>query len=556
MENFSQADHPEEPPEAPGYVVGRQLGRGGSASVWLATDGQTREYALKCFTPGEDRPDTATAEDAVRREIRIMSVLDHQHLVKSHQVVRLSGAADGRLGLVMDYAPGGSLAQLLATRGKLGIGETVTVLTPIAQVLAYLHSQGFTHSDVSPGNVLFTGHGKPLLADVGVARMVGDAMPVSDHGTVGFMDPSPVDAVRAGIQPERDVYSVAALGWYCLTGRIPGLAADRPPLSLLVPEVPAELGAALEAGLSEDRRLRPSATELATAIYRSASPEAVDLSGSVHPTVMPELLTRRHTPPRAAGREKLRGWGRRIVTSRLPGLFRSRPPGSGSAHSHGHSHGAPGTRIVPPAHVGVRRRALRAAAARPPRNGKAGTMVAAALGIALVAVWWMTGQPSPETVFSTPAAATGSDALQREADGDVPAAVRRQLLSADPGEAAQGLAWLRSTAFSSGRLDLLDEVNVRDSPAASADLKISSRLRESGHVLAGFTTTLAGMETRPESTAERTVVGVTSSTSAYEEKNAAGTVVATGPAAAVQGLRLVLAPVDGVWRIVEILPAH
>ena len=79
------------------------------------------------------------------------------------------------LGLIMDYAAGGSLGQLVAGRGRLGPGETVTVLTPIAQALAYLHGQGFTHGDVSPGNVLFTAHGKPLLADLGVARMVADA---------------------------------------------------------------------------------------------------------------------------------------------------------------------------------------------------------------------------------------------------------------------------------------------------------------------------------------------------------------------------------------------
>ena len=80
----------------------------------------------------------------------------------------------------MDYAPGGSLRQLVGARGRLSVGETVTVLTPIAQVLAYLHGRGFTHGDVSPGNVLFTAHGKPLLADLGVARMVGDPAGVPD----------------------------------------------------------------------------------------------------------------------------------------------------------------------------------------------------------------------------------------------------------------------------------------------------------------------------------------------------------------------------------------
>ena len=131
------------------------------------------------------------------------------------------GAADGGLGLVMDYAAGGSLAQLVNCRGPLGVGEAVTVLTPIAQALGYLHGKGFMHSDVAPGNVLFTAHGKPLLADLGITRMVGDAAATFPAGTDGFLDPAPVDALRAGLQPERDVYSAAAVGWYCLTGKAP-----------------------------------------------------------------------------------------------------------------------------------------------------------------------------------------------------------------------------------------------------------------------------------------------------------------------------------------------
>ena len=172
----------------------------------------------------------------MRREVRILSALEHSHLLRAHAVVRLPAHDSGGsgLGLVLDYAPGGSLATLVGSRGRLGPGETVTVLTPIAQALAYLHGQGFTHGDVAPGNVLFTADGKPLLADLGVARMVADAAPVAEAGTAGFRDPAPVDAVRAGLQPERDIYSLAALGWYCLTGRAPEPGAHRPPLSLLV----------------------------------------------------------------------------------------------------------------------------------------------------------------------------------------------------------------------------------------------------------------------------------------------------------------------------------
>lgn len=523
-------------PEVPGYVVGRELGRGGSASVWLVSEELTsREFAVKCFEPARIGPQPSDdggapgrgsqhTEDAIRRELRILSILDHDHLVKAHDVVRLRGAADGGLGLVMDYAAGGSLGQLVSCRGALSVGETVTVLTPIAQVLGYLHGKGFMHSDVSPGNILFSAHGKPLLADLGVTRMVGDAAEPSPAGTEGFVDPAPVDAVRAGLQPERDVYSAAAIGWYCLTGKAPEAGAGRPPLSLLVPGVPAALASALEAGLKADRRARPTAVEFAAAVFRSAEAAPVDLAGVVHPTVLPQLLTRRNTPPSRNARRaaKLRAWRRGLGTSGGPARRSARRPGR---HA-----GGKGRRIA---------------------------SIAALLSCAGIALAWFLAVSQPT---GSPEAATvpvGSEAgFPPGSEGDtVPAYVRQLLLSQKPDEAARGLAWLRSAAFSSGKLELLDEVNLANSPAAVADAGISGRLRSSGHVLAGFGTTLTRAETEPGSSDSRAVVAITAVTSGYQETDAAGKVVAVEPAGREQRLRLVLVSSDGRWRIHEILPA-
>jgi hypothetical protein len=523
-------------PEVPGYVVGRELGRGGSASVWLVSEELTfREFAVKCFEPARSSPQplddgvapgrgSQDAEDAVRRELRILSVLDHDHLVKPLDVVRLRGAADGGLGLVMDYAAGGSLGQLVSCRGALSVGETVTVLTPIAQVLGYLHGKGVMHSDVSPGNILFSAHGKPLLADLGVARMVGDAADPSPAGTEGFADPAPVDAVRAGLQPERDVYSAAAIGWYCLTGKAPEAGAGRPPLSLLVPGVPPALASALEAGLKVDRRARPSAVEFAAAVFRSAEAAPVDLAGAVHPTVLPQLLTRRNAPPSRNARRaaKLRAWRRGLGTSGGPARRSARRPGR---------------------HVGGKGRRI--------------ASVAAFLICAGIASGWFLAVSQPAGSPEPPAVSVGSEAgFPTGSEGDtVPADVRQLLLSQRPDEAARGLAWLRSAAFSSGKLELLDEVNLGNSPAAVADAGVSGRLRGTGHVLAGFGTTLTRAEAEPGGSDSKAVVAITAVTSGYQETDAAGKVVAVEPAGPEQRLRLVLVRSDGRWRIHEILPA-
>ena len=598
-------------PQVPGYDVGRCLGRGGgSATVWLVTEQSTgREYALKCFC-ASDGTDRGEAEAAIRREVQILSALDHDHLVQAHSVLRLQGGHwsgstgtgtgsgsgtgegdggvdgtwAGSLGLIMDYAAGGSLGQLLAGRGSLGPGETVTVLTPIAQALAYLHGHGFTHGDVSPGNVLFTAHGKPLLADLGVARMVADATAVPDAGTEGFLDPAPVDAVRAGLQPERDVYSLAALGWYCLTGRAPEPGAQRPPLPLLVPGVPPALAAALESGLHEDRRLRPSAAELASAVHRSAGAAPVDLSVSVHPTVIPQLLTRRTLPGSARERrvERLRS---------LPGRFRKPRadaplPGSAPAAGvpvfgrPGAGRGAAGLAARHMSRGGTTgRRSFRpgsgrpsaARPARPYRRGIRAVAGALTLLAVLAAAWGFarTGFPASFPGFpvndagsvreSAPAPAAPAPGGTAAAAAALPPGLQAQLASPDPGEAVRGLARLRSLAFSSGEFGLLDQVNVPASAAAVADGRISARFKDSGRVLAGFTTLLTHVAhevAQPgDSGGSVAVVAVTASTSAYQERDASGVVLAEAAAAPEQQLRLVLSTVEGRWRIQDILPA-
>lgn len=511
-------------PVIPGFVPVRELGRGGSAAVWLAMEQRSgNSFAVKCLGLKPETEDPGKAKSSMLREVHLLSRLDHEHLVKVRGVVRLAGPSDGGLGLIMDYAPGGSLGELVSSRGRLSVGETVTILTPLAQALAYLHHQGMTHSDVSPGNVLFTAQGKPLLSDVGVSRVVGDTAGVPDSGTPGFADPAPMVGERAELQPERDTYALAALGWYCLTGSAPDTAARRPPLTLLVPAVPAALAVAIEAGLHPDGHQRPSAAELGIAVYRSAAPEAVDLSVSVHATVVPELMTRRRAvDPRS----------KRARVGKFFGRFRS-PRGGGR-----------GRWAV--ALSSVRRRAA---------------SILLALGILVVAgsaisMWWAgdRGQGvGQQTQESTPALGPPGNRLKGAGLDEVPAAVRDQIRSQDPEEAIRGLSALRDTAFSTGKLELLDHVNAQGSAAAAADGKVRDELEGAALVLSGFSTALTSVSVEGAASRDRATVAVRAETSAYEERDASGKVVRTRPAGQPQELRVVLLRSEGGWRITEIL---
>jgi hypothetical protein len=171
--------------------------------------------------------------------------------------------------------------------------------------------------------------------------------------------------------------------------------------------------------------------------------------------------------------------------------------------------------------------------------------------------WGVSGGAGEGAESGVTGAAAGDPAAGRAADPDaigVPLELRVLLESPDPEEAVRGLAGVRSLAFSSGNFGLLEEVNVPASPAAAADGRISSRLIESGHVLAGFSTTLSRVEDSAGSSPTRAVVAISATSSPYQERDAAGAVVAEAAAGGERRMRLVLVPVDGRWRIQEILP--
>lgn len=536
-------------PHIPGYTPLRPLGSGGSSTVWLASrDKDGARFAIKCLTgrPSEDSRGPA-GPDSERglREGRILSGLQHEHLIRLHDVVKLPGVGTGAVGLVMDFAAGGSLANLMGGRRKLGVGEAVTILTPVAQVLAYLHAQGTAHGDISPGNVLFTAQGKPLVTDLGVAGVVGEENQSLDVGTDGFVDTSVAarggsdNGAREALHPERDVYSLAALGWYCLTGMAPEIAKHRPPLPLLVPDVPKGLAAALEAGLDPDPRARPTARELGTAIYRSAAAQPVDLAGSVHSSVIPELLTRRQ----AGGRPQRRSPLSRNPLSRSPltgAVLRLRPLR---------------TAMTPRPERRTRKRQPQRRTQ--PQRGRrlsirVGLLVAAGVSVGAVGWAFWLGIQEPAS-GSTSGVNTGTTTQAAEATQPIPDARLDALRSEDPTIAVHALSAVRDMALGLHRLDLLASVNAAGSPAQAADETLGHQLRADGIHFAGLTTSLSNVSVLGPHEVGRAVVALTATISGYEERDRSDRLVKSQPAGEPQQLRLVLVRLAGQWSISEIL---
>lgn len=260
-------------PDVPGYRVREQLGEGSAGTVWSAIRTRDlRPVAIKVVTLAVSHAGVDAGADQAAREYGLLQGLVAEHVVPFHEAVVLPGDV-AALAIVLELMDGGSLRSVVAARGHLNPGEAVTVLSPISRALAGLHAQGVLHSDVSPGNVLLDRTGRPVLGDLGVARLVGEAC--AAHGTEGFVAPE----VELGGSPSAasDVYAVGALAWFCLTGTVPGPSAFRPSLAEAVPGLPGEFQDAVVSCLDIDPARRPTAAEAALAIYDSAAAQPIRL---------------------------------------------------------------------------------------------------------------------------------------------------------------------------------------------------------------------------------------------------------------------------------------
>ena len=202
------------------YRIVEEIGRGGTATVYLAEDlKHGRRVAMKVLRPV---PGGAYEPQRFLREIRIAARLAHPQILPLHD----SGECDGLLYFVMPYAGCETLRDRLASEGSLPVDTALRITRALAAALAYAHRHGIIHRDVKPENILLQ-EGEPVIADFGVATAlqaaVGDSIYVTDHGfavgTPAYM--SPEQASAETLDGRTDQYSLACVLYEMLAGDPP-----------------------------------------------------------------------------------------------------------------------------------------------------------------------------------------------------------------------------------------------------------------------------------------------------------------------------------------------
>ncbi|MGH7511422.1 MAG: protein kinase domain-containing protein [Gemmatimonadales bacterium] len=273
------------------YVVERELGRGGMATVYLAHDlKHDRKVAVKVL-----RPELAAVLGAERflAEIRVTANLQHPNLLPlfdSGEAAAPAGSAPARfLYYVMPYVEGETLRARLEREGQLPVDETVRLVTLLGNALAYAHAHGVIHRDLKPDNILLQS-GQPVIADFGIALAVAQAggPRVTETGlslgTPHYMSPEQAAAERE-IDARSDQYALAAVTYEMLSGEPPhtGPTAQaviarlmtEPVRSLRAtrPGVPVEVDRAVARGLAKSRADRfGSVAEFVAALTGPADP--------------------------------------------------------------------------------------------------------------------------------------------------------------------------------------------------------------------------------------------------------------------------------------------
>ncbi len=201
------------------YRLERELGTGGMATVYLATDlKHDRLVAVKVLKP---EIASIVGTDRFLQEIRITARLTHPHILPLLD----SGAADGFLYYVAPYIEGETLRARLDREKQFPLEDALQVTREVAGALDYAHRNGVIHRDIKPENTLLS-QGKAIVADFGIARALSlsDAPRLTETGlalgTPYYMSPEQAAGDKE-LDGRSDIYSLGCVLYELIVGEPP-----------------------------------------------------------------------------------------------------------------------------------------------------------------------------------------------------------------------------------------------------------------------------------------------------------------------------------------------
>jgi len=279
------------------------IAHGGMGEVYRAEDAHLARVVAVKLLSGRFADNDAIRGRFTREGLAVARLSHAPNTVTIFDV----GEHGGRPYIVMEYLPGGSLADRLERDGAQPVGRSLEWLGQAAAALDAAHANGIVHRDVKPANLLLDSDERVKVADFGVAS-AADLGSFTEVGTVvgtaGYLAPEQARGERAG--PASDLYALAVVAFELLTGKRPferesstaeamaHVSAPIPPASASNPSLPNELDDVLARGLAKEPEHRyGSATELVEALRDALDQAAGTTQVAAVPAAAPPAKRRR-----------------------------------------------------------------------------------------------------------------------------------------------------------------------------------------------------------------------------------------------------------------------
>lgn len=279
------------------------LGRAGEGTLWIVYRVRERStsqiYALKALKSAFNRHPRFPI--ALLASCERWCGLDHPRMAAPREI----GYEDETLFFTSEWLPGGSLESRL--NRAFSREDVLAVLRSMTAAVGFLHSQGLTHGDVRPRQLLFDAGGHLKLTDAGIAGAFADSgLALADVQPDAAWYLAPERTQGASLAPPADIYAIGVVLYRMLAGRVPfdgpsplAIAmrhrSDTPlPPSQFNPRCPTDLEQLVLRLLEKDPDKRPTAAQLETAIEALApthdatpvTPGAAATSAPVAPTAV------------------------------------------------------------------------------------------------------------------------------------------------------------------------------------------------------------------------------------------------------------------------------